>query len=199
MTSFISKQASKLLSGVALTFALANSAQAITFDIAANGTLMGASGVMVNGTSYDVTFGDDLYGNSITAFTTLDGATAATQALIDQVLVGDYSATSSYAINGCTVASNCVINTTYGILNTRGKPAVYVYAKSERGAFTITASSLNGGAMSSTNTNIWSDSTIAKWTVSTTATAVPEPEAYAMMLAGLGLVGFAARRKKQAA
>ena len=27
------------------------------------------------------------------------------------------------------------------------------------------------------------------------ATAVPEPEAYAMMLAGLGLVGFAARRK----
>lgn len=28
-----------------------------------------------------------------------------------------------------------------------------------------------------------------------TASAVPEPEAYAMMLAGLGLVGFAARRK----
>ncbi|MYM24481.1 DUF642 domain-containing protein [Duganella sp. FT135W] len=28
--------------------------------------------------------------------------------------------------------------------------------------------------------------------------AVPEPETYAMMLAGLGLVGFAARRKKQA-
>lgn len=27
------------------------------------------------------------------------------------------------------------------------------------------------------------------------ATAVPEPEAYAMMLAGLGLVGFAARRR----
>jgi hypothetical protein len=30
---------------------------------------------------------------------------------------------------------------------------------------------------------------------SPSATAVPEPEAYAMMLAGLGLVGFAARRK----
>lgn len=29
----------------------------------------------------------------------------------------------------------------------------------------------------------------------TTATAVPENDAYAMMLAGLGLVGFAARRK----
>ncbi len=30
-------------------------------------------------------------------------------------------------------------------------------------------------------------------------TAVPEPETYAMMLAGLGLLGFAARRRKQAA
>lgn len=31
----------------------------------------------------------------------------------------------------------------------------------------------------------------------TIAAAVPEPESYAMMLAGLGLLGFAARRKKQ--
>lgn len=30
-------------------------------------------------------------------------------------------------------------------------------------------------------------------------TAVPEPETYAMLLAGLGLMGFAARRRKQAA
>ena len=37
-----------------------------------------------------------------------------------------------------------------------------------------------------------------KVTLSTspTASAVPEPEAYAMMLAGLGLIGFAARRKQ---
>ena len=34
-------------------------------------------------------------------------------------------------------------------------------------------------------------------TTSPTASAVPEPEAYAMMLAGLGLIGFAARRKQQ--
>jgi hypothetical protein len=32
----------------------------------------------------------------------------------------------------------------------------------------------------------------------TFTTAVPEPETYAMLLAGLGLVGFAARRRKQA-
>lgn len=32
-----------------------------------------------------------------------------------------------------------------------------------------------------------------------TITAVPEPETYAMMLAGLGMLGFAARRKRTAA
>jgi hypothetical protein len=31
------------------------------------------------------------------------------------------------------------------------------------------------------------------------AAPVPEPETYAMMLAGLGLLGFAARRRKQKA
>jgi hypothetical protein len=35
--------------------------------------------------------------------------------------------------------------------------------------------------------------------VSASVTAVPEPETYAMLLAGLGLLGFAARRRKQKA
>jgi hypothetical protein len=32
--------------------------------------------------------------------------------------------------------------------------------------------------------------------ISIDVAAVPEPETYAMLLAGLGLLGFAARRKK---
>jgi hypothetical protein len=31
----------------------------------------------------------------------------------------------------------------------------------------------------------------------TVTAAIPEPETYAMLLAGLGLLGFAARRRKQ--
>lgn len=33
--------------------------------------------------------------------------------------------------------------------------------------------------------------------VNFTVAAIPEPETYAMMLAGLGLMGFMARRRKQ--
>jgi hypothetical protein len=36
---------------------------------------------------------------------------------------------------------------------------------------------------------------IDNFTASATATAVPEPETYSMMLGGLGLIGYAARRK----
>lgn len=42
------------------------------------------------------------------------------------------------------------------------------------------------------------DATITSMTVSAALAPVPEPETYAMMLAGLGLVGWAGRRRKQA-
>jgi hypothetical protein len=50
------------------------------------------------------------------------------------------------------------------------------------------------------NTSNWtrsnSDTATTNWDTSFTVTAVPEAETYALMLAGLGLVGFMARRRK---
>ena len=38
---------------------------------------------------------------------------------------------------------------------------------------------------------------LSKYRISASVTAVPEPETYALMLAGLGMVGFMASRRKQ--
>jgi hypothetical protein len=44
--------------------------------------------------------------------------------------------------------------------------------------------------------NPWGSSEVAWYIGQGTVAAVPEPETYAMMLAGLGLLGFAARRRR---
>ncbi len=54
---------------------------------------------------------------------------------------------------------------------------------------TVTGKTINGGGSFGGNVNI---------AMSPSISAVPEPETYAMMLAGLGLLGFAARRKAKA-
>ncbi|GJJ04236.1 hypothetical protein RugamoR64_47740 [Duganella rhizosphaerae] len=66
----------------------------------------------------------------------------------------------------------------------------------ESRTYTLTG---NGSAMALKFTAIGGDDSLGTSldNVSLT-TAVPEPETYAMMLAGLGLVGFAARRRKAA-
>jgi hypothetical protein len=47
------------------------------------------------------------------------------------------------------------------------------------------------------NGNDYTDSTRFTATIASVTAPVPEPETYAMMLAGLGLLGVAARRRKQ--
>ncbi|WP_229258415.1 PEPxxWA-CTERM sorting domain-containing protein [Duganella rivi] len=76
------------------------------------------------------------------------------------------------------------------ISTTVGNPASYFTAVALDTGMNIGASQFGKGHAETTLTDV---------TYGFTVTAVPEPETYAMMIAGLGLVGFAARRRKHAA
>ena len=82
------------------------------------GLLTGASGVLVNGTAYDVTFSDGTCNSlqmNCTQFTFNNAAdaAAASQALLDQVFTGVYDSTPNLT-RGCTIASSCLVSTIYG-------------------------------------------------------------------------------------
>lgn len=189
------KFATKLLLGVTLTLALINNASAASLNVT-DGILMGASGVSVNGELYDVEFKDGLIGNSFNTFTTYQFTLAASQALLNQVFNGIYDSNPNLT-NGCTSTIYCDLMTAYSTYSISGEQYHSFYT-----ARNSTKETGDVGYISSTISTIdiskSSNNTLAIWTKQATATAVPEPEAYAMMLAGLGLVGFAARRKQQA-
>ncbi len=177
----------------AIVLSMSNAASATTLNVT-NGILMGASGVKVSGELYDVVFKDDIVTNGISAFTTSASATAASQALLSQVFNGTVYSTNPEKINGCSDKSSCFIYTAYSYANNFVNES---HLTINAGAATDTVG--GGGAYYKTSSIGAANLTLAIWTKQATATAVPEPEAYAMMLAGLGLVGFAARRQQKAA
>lgn len=85
-------------------------------------------------------------------------------------------------------SANVVAKFLQGLANLDLTPASFSFSNLAAGSYTLLVNGVSGTGGSYT-VNL---STLAK------ASAVPEPEAYAMMLAGLGLVGFAARRKLSA-
>lgn len=179
-----------------LVFSTINVATAATLSIdPRDSTLLGASGVNVLGTIYDVTFGDGDLSKSISAFTTAAGAEAASFALLSQVFIGVYDEIPSYT-NGCIDPIHCYVFTPYSTLPI--PPSIPLVGS----AFALNTDDLRSSYETagisfgpSRDTGVDGSLALATWTVA----EVPEPETYAMFLAGLGVLGFVSRRRKQKA
>jgi hypothetical protein len=192
---------------VALGVTLAAPAHAATQIVNGSGQLTGATGVTVNGTSYDVEFVDGtcaaLFGGcdnvSDFVFQNEADATAAIQALLDQVFTdgpagqfdSDYSLTLGCDTNttgGCTAMIPSETQPQYSSVTGRG-------GDNTDGSDYILWTGL-GLARDTGSDPFW---VWARFTPSTAPPAnpsVPEPSTWAMMLLGFGAIGFAARRRR---
>jgi hypothetical protein len=114
---FVIDNKNKILALVG-ALALCSSLSATAAPIVVGGELVGATGVAVGGSIYNVDFIDgscaSVYSGCDAAsdftFNSLADGDLASQALLDQVLVGIYDTTPSLTI-GCTASDRCHVTT----------------------------------------------------------------------------------------
>jgi len=193
--------AALLFSSAFALSALPTSAAILQVD--GNGNLTGALDVDVGGVLYDVAFQDGSFNNLYNGtlfFTDEQTALLASQSLMNTVFIdgpqGNFDS-NPILTAGCTENTDCFVYTPWQIVNSADvQQAVALNRPNENddSAFTLF---FGGPLYTALNDDTANESlgTYAVWSNASSVAAIPEPSTYAMFLAGLGLLGFAARRK----
>lgn len=175
-----------------------SSASAATLNIDGGGNLLGASGVDVGGTIYDVEFLD---GSCVDNFNGCDAvsdfdftteadallASAALMVIILDTVDGDFDSVPTLT-NGCSFDSWCYIVTPYELVGVNMEGAFFLNFSSANGGTDESGSPLRVEISNGNSSNV----VYADWSVS----QVPVPAALWLFgTALIGLVGFGKRRK----
>jgi hypothetical protein len=180
----------------AIAFSMPSSAATLIID--GNGQLTGAQGVDVGGTLYDVEFVDGTCaavfngcnGNSDFAISNEATALLAGQALFDQVLIdtplGAFDSSAALT-RGCSDTDVCSVLTAYGVSGSTNGDTLGVFSQNAPD----TNSFLLDPAPFSRALPAFFDSTVrgAVWARFSSASAVPEPGTWLMMILGFGAIG----------
>jgi hypothetical protein len=194
----------KFAFGLAAVAALSITTPASAANLIINGSgqLTGATGVVVNGSTYDVSFVDGtcagLFSGCDSAsdfdFTTFSGAVSASQALLDQVFVdggsGQFDTDPSLTF-GCGDPDNCYATIPYDVFN-GGFYANEAWNRSTTDFSNVSLTGLVNFDLTGLNDHVF-----ARFTYVGTAGSVPEPSSWAMMLLGFGAIAIAMRRRRR--
>lgn len=178
---------------------VATTATAATLQVDGGGELLGATGVDVGGTLYDVTFVDgtcvalfsgcDDSGDFV--FPTSTAAVAASQALLDQVFLDVVSGSFDsvpQATAGCAAPAECYAWTPFS----PGSPS-FAMALALNRSGSLSDLVLTGGDNPSLDTSNFSPHVFAVWTL----TPVPEPSTAILLGLGLGALSMSRRDRRR--